>query len=66
MSTNGRSGCIIIEDPVWGAFELNRIHRRLAECLGAAEGSLRLLSGLHAHIAVFMSLAGIGEACRSA
>lgn len=44
-----------------GAWDLNRIHGKLAECLGAAEGSLRLLSGLHAHIAVFMSLAGIGE-----
>lgn len=44
-----------------GTWDLNRIHSKLAECLGAAEGSLRLLSGLHAHIAVFMSLAGIGE-----
>jgi glycine hydroxymethyltransferase len=44
-----------------GTWDLNRIHKQFAECLGASEGSLRLLSGLHAHIAVFMSLAGIGE-----
>lgn len=42
-------------------WDLNRIHRKLAASLGATEGSLRLLSGLHAHIIVFMSLAGIGE-----
>lgn len=41
--------------------DLNLIHRKLAQSLGAAAGSLRLLSGLHAHVAVFMSLAGIGD-----
>jgi glycine hydroxymethyltransferase len=41
--------------------DLSLIHRKLAQSLGAAAGSLRLLSGLHAHVAVFMSLAGIGD-----
>ncbi|MDQ3802471.1 MAG: hypothetical protein M3416_01250 [Acidobacteriota bacterium] len=41
--------------------DLTLIHRKLAHSLGAAAGSLRLLSGLHAHVAVFMSLAGIGD-----
>src|SRR2546421_6282288 len=34
--------------------DLSLIHRKLAHSLGAAAGSLRLLSGLHAHVAVFM------------
>jgi len=42
-------------------FDVNRIHRQLADALGAEHGSLRLLSGLHAHIVLFMSLAGIGH-----
>lgn len=41
--------------------DLNLIHRQLVQMLGGAEGSLRLLSGLHAHIAIFMSLAAIGD-----
>jgi len=41
--------------------DLNMIHKMFADALGAAECSLRLLSGLHAHIALFMSLAGIGD-----
>ena len=41
--------------------DLNLIHKKLAGALGAADGSLRLLSGLHAHIAIFMSLASIGD-----
>lgn len=41
--------------------DINLIQRKLAQNLGAAAGSLRLLSGLHAHIAIFMSLAAIGD-----
>ena len=41
--------------------DLQQIHRAFAQSLGAAECSLRLLSGLHAHIVTFMSLAGIGD-----
>lgn len=37
------------------------IHRLLADKLGAADGSLRLLAGLHAHTAVFMSISRIGQ-----
>jgi glycine/serine hydroxymethyltransferase len=41
--------------------DLNLIHQKFAQALGASESSLRLLSGLHAHIVVFMSLAAIGD-----
>lgn len=41
--------------------DINRIHSRLAQMLEGAEGSLRLLSGLHAHVAIFMSLGAIGD-----
>jgi glycine hydroxymethyltransferase len=41
--------------------DIAAIHRLLAESLGAAEGSLRLLAGLHAHIAVFMSISQMGQ-----
>ncbi|MGB0732507.1 MAG: hypothetical protein ACPGPF_02040, partial [Pontibacterium sp.] len=41
--------------------DLNDIHAALAEKLNGAQSSLRLLSGLHAHIVVFMSLARIGD-----
>ncbi|WP_018276686.1 hypothetical protein WKI13_06060 [Teredinibacter turnerae] len=42
-------------------YDLNKIHNQLAISLGAAVGSLRLLSGLHAHMIVFMCLAQIGD-----
>lgn len=38
-----------------------RIHNELAISLNASSGSLRLLSGLHAHIVVFMSIAKAGD-----
>lgn len=41
--------------------DLQLIHMSFAEALGATDSSLRLLSGLHAHVAVFMSLASIGD-----
>lgn len=41
--------------------DLNSIHRLLANSLGASQGSLRLLSGLHAHTATFMSISRMGE-----
>lgn len=37
------------------------IHRLMADTFGAAEGSLRLLSGLQAHAATFMSISAIGQ-----
>jgi glycine hydroxymethyltransferase len=36
--------------------DLAHIHQLLADAFGAAAGSLRLLSGLHAHMATFMSI----------
>lgn len=41
--------------------DLAYIHRLLADALGAAEGSLRVLSGLHAHTATFMSISTVGQ-----
>jgi len=43
------------------AQDIAEIHRLLATTLGAADGSLRLLGGLHAHTAIFMSIARIGQ-----
>jgi glycine hydroxymethyltransferase len=43
------------------ARDISEIHRMLAEAFGASEGSLRLLSGLQAHAATFMSIATIGQ-----
>lgn len=43
------------------AHDLARIHDELATQLGAGAASMRLLSGLHAHTAVFMSIAAPGE-----
>lgn len=43
------------------ARDLDQIHRLLADALGAAEGSLRLLAGLQAHAATFMSISSIGQ-----
>lgn len=43
------------------SYDMNRIHSELAQTLNASSASLRLLSGLHAHIAIFMSLARIGD-----
>ena len=43
------------------ARDLAEIHRLLADMLGAAEGSLRLLAGLQAHAATFMSISSIGQ-----
>ncbi|MBS1891551.1 MAG: hypothetical protein JST59_09665 [Actinobacteria bacterium] len=43
------------------AGDLAQIHRHLAGALGASEASLRLLSGLQTHAAVFMSIATIGQ-----
>ena len=41
--------------------DIAAIHGLLAEAFGAAEGSLRLLSGLQAHAAIFMSISGAGQ-----
>jgi len=41
--------------------DLVAIHELLAHTFGAAAGSLRLLAGLQAHAATFMSIAAIGE-----
>jgi glycine hydroxymethyltransferase len=43
------------------ARDLLYIHRLLADAFGAAEGSLRLLSGLHAHVSTFMSISKGGQ-----
>jgi glycine hydroxymethyltransferase len=43
------------------ARDLDAIHKLLATRLGAAAGSMRLLAGLHAQAATFMSLAAIGD-----
>lgn len=43
------------------AQDLVYIHRLLADAFGAAAGSLRLLSGLHAHVVTFMSISTIGQ-----
>ncbi len=43
------------------ARDLDAIHKLLAARLGAAAGSMRLLAGLHAQAATFMSLAAIGD-----
>lgn len=43
------------------AHDLARIHGELASQLSAKAASMRLLSGLHAHAAVFMSIAAPGE-----
>jgi glycine hydroxymethyltransferase len=43
------------------AQDIVEIHRVLAATLKAADGSLRLLAGLHAHTAVFMSIGRIGQ-----
>jgi glycine hydroxymethyltransferase len=43
------------------ARDIAEIHNLLAERLGAAEGSLRLLAGLQAHAATFMAVADIGQ-----
>ncbi len=41
--------------------DIAQIHDLLAEALGAEAGSLRLLAGLQAHAATFMSIAKIGQ-----
>jgi len=41
--------------------DIAEIHRLLAQSLGAAEGSLRMLSGLQAHAVTFMSISSIGQ-----
>lgn len=43
------------------AYDCKRIHAAFAKVLGAAEVSLRLLSGLHAHIVLFMAAAKSGQ-----
>lgn len=43
------------------ARDLAAIHAFVARAFGAAEGSLRVLSGLHAHAVTFMSVADIGD-----
>lgn len=41
--------------------DIAEIHHLLASKLGAAEGSLRMLAGLQAHAATFMSVSTIGQ-----
>lgn len=43
------------------ARDIAEIHRLLADRLGAADSSMRLLAGLHAHTATFMSISKIGQ-----
>lgn len=43
------------------ACDLDRIHKELATQLGARAASMRLLSGLHSHAAVFMSISAPGQ-----
>src|SRR6266576_6421363 len=43
------------------AEDLAKINRLFADAFGAAAGSLRLLSGLQAHAATFMSISAIGQ-----
>lgn len=41
--------------------DMSRVYRNWAEALGAADVTMRLLSGLHAHIVLFMALGHPGE-----
>jgi glycine/serine hydroxymethyltransferase len=41
--------------------DITAIHRLLAEALGGTDSSLRLLAGLQAHTAIFMSISHIGQ-----
>ena len=43
------------------AADIAEIHRLLADAFGAAHGSLRLLAGLQAHAATFMSISSAGQ-----
>lgn len=43
------------------AYDVRRIYRAWAEALGAADATLRLLSGLHAHTVLFMACTKAGE-----
>jgi glycine hydroxymethyltransferase len=43
------------------ALDIAEIHHLLADAFGGAEGSLRLLSGLQAHAATFMSISSAGQ-----
>lgn len=43
------------------AHDIRRVYKQWAEALGAADVSMRLLSGLHAHIILFMAMGRIGE-----
>lgn len=44
-----------------GALDIAEIHRLLADTFGGAAGSLRLLAGLQAHAATFMSISSAGQ-----
>jgi glycine hydroxymethyltransferase len=56
-----RSALILFGGRDQASRDLADIHSLLAEALGAAEGSLRLLAGLQAHTATFMSISSIGQ-----
>ncbi len=56
-----KDSVILFGDREHAVRDLAYIHRLLAHSFGAAEGSLRLLSGLHAHTATFMSLSKFGQ-----
>lgn len=43
------------------AIDTNVIYKRWCELLGASNISMRLLSGLHAHIIIFMAIGNIGD-----
>ncbi len=56
-----RSAIIQFAGRAAAARDIDAIHRLLADALCAAKGSLRLLAGLQAHAATFMSVAAIGQ-----
>lgn len=60
-STAKREAKILFGGRDAAARDIAEIHRLLAATLGAADGSLRLLAGLQAHAAIFMSIGKIGQ-----
>jgi len=42
-------------------YDIRSIYAKWSKALGAAETSMRLLSGLHAHVTVFMGVGTVGE-----
>jgi glycine hydroxymethyltransferase len=56
-----RNSAILFGGRTEAAGDIAAIHALLSEAFGAAEGSLRLLAGLQAHAATFMSISAAGQ-----